>query len=268
MQTPALGRLEEKMLGFTKYKKKAKDIKQLVTGYGACYASTFITKKGQNVNYFYREESDFSEDSGWRFLSGKETQEDIDNPKTIEIYDVNTIANYSKDIIPFLDYEKGFAFERNQENGNFYCLQNECKTQLNLTYAFSQLRKRNEKVPNPLWLPTEKEIDNFEEEYKIKFPKDYKSYLLTASDVILGCLEPGQIIDKKDENTYLGNILKIYESFGLNSEYIPICNDNDSFYCIDKDSKIHLIDSDLNNDSIVYEDLADWILNCWIRNCI
>ncbi|WP_407399243.1 DUF2185 domain-containing protein, partial [Treponema sp.] len=201
-------------------------------------------------------------------FSGKETQEDIDNPKMIEIYDVNTIANYTKDIIPFLDYEKGFAFERNQENGNFYCLQNERKIQLDLAYAFSQLRKRTEEVPNPLRLPIEKEIENFEVEYKIKFPKDYRAYLLTSSDVILGCLEPGQIIDKNDENTYLGNILGIYKSFGLNSEYIPICNDNDSFYCIDKDSRIHLMDPDSNNDSVVYEDLADWILNCWVKNSI
>lgn len=51
-------------------------------------------------------------DSGWRFFSGTESQEEIDNPENVEIYDVNTIANYDVTIIPYLHTESDTAFER------------------------------------------------------------------------------------------------------------------------------------------------------------
>ena len=40
----------------------------------------------------YKEEPDNDVDSGWRFFSGFETDEYVNNPKNIEVYDVNTIV--------------------------------------------------------------------------------------------------------------------------------------------------------------------------------
>lgn len=62
----------------------------------------------------YREQSDpdFDGDSGWRFFSGKESQEQIDDPAHTDVYDVNTIANYDPGIIPFLNSPVNSAFER------------------------------------------------------------------------------------------------------------------------------------------------------------
>ncbi len=67
----------------------------------------------------YREKPDKATDSGWRFLAGDETDEYVDNPDNIGIYDVNTIAYYDPDIIPYLDFPTGAAFERDQINGKF-----------------------------------------------------------------------------------------------------------------------------------------------------
>ena len=39
----------------------------------------------------------------------------MDDPSNHEIYDVNTIANYSPDITEFLDAPYGSAFERNPD---------------------------------------------------------------------------------------------------------------------------------------------------------
>lgn len=60
----------------------------------------------------YREEPDGAYDSGWRFFSGEETQEYVDDPNNIMVYDVNTIANYDPAIIPYLDSPYGSAFRR------------------------------------------------------------------------------------------------------------------------------------------------------------
>jgi hypothetical protein len=94
------------------FKIPAAKLKPLAPSRGACYATDSITVDGNKVNYMYREAPDFPEDSGWRFFSGKESAEQIDDPDYFQIYDVNTIANYDPDIIPFLDVPPNSAFER------------------------------------------------------------------------------------------------------------------------------------------------------------
>ena len=90
----------------------AERIERLVPAMGWCYASDHITVEGRLVGYLYREAPDSEGDSGWRFLSGAEDQAYVDNPENFEIYDVNTIANYDRSIIPLLNEEPPCAFER------------------------------------------------------------------------------------------------------------------------------------------------------------
>ncbi|SDE00695.1 DUF2185 domain-containing protein [Niabella drilacis] len=91
---------------------KKEDIKKVISPMGGCYASDMITVEGLPVKYMYREEGNFEKDSGWRFLSGTESQEYLDNPENLMIYDVNTIANYDPSIIPYLNAEIGSEFIR------------------------------------------------------------------------------------------------------------------------------------------------------------
>lgn len=95
------------------------EIVDLVPGRGGCFATYMITVQGLNVGYMYREEPNFQGDIGWRFFAGEETQEYVDNADNLAIYDVNTIANYDSDIIPFLDEPIGSAFERDKNNRSF-----------------------------------------------------------------------------------------------------------------------------------------------------
>jgi hypothetical protein len=105
-----------------KFRLSANDMKPLATGRGSCYASDYITVEGCKVGYMYREDPGSSTgnvtDSGWRFFSGQESQEYVDNPANLAIYDVNTIANYDPGIIKHLSAEFGKAFAR-AENGEF-----------------------------------------------------------------------------------------------------------------------------------------------------
>ena len=88
-------------------------------GRGACMASDLITVNGMKVGYMYREKPDFETDSGWHFFAGTETQEYAEHADNFAIYDVNTIANYDTEIIPFLDSPAGSAFERDRQTGYF-----------------------------------------------------------------------------------------------------------------------------------------------------
>ena len=60
----------------------------------------------------YRESPDHDADSGWRFMTGLESEEYLENSDNLGIYDVNTIANYDQRIIPHLNAPTGSVFER------------------------------------------------------------------------------------------------------------------------------------------------------------
>lgn len=97
------------------FKLAASEIRRLIPSMGGCFASDRITVDGARVGCMYREEPDFPEDSGWRFLAGDESDEYMDNPDNHAIYDVNTFANYDREIIPFLESPPGSRFIRDPE---------------------------------------------------------------------------------------------------------------------------------------------------------
>jgi hypothetical protein len=91
----------------------------LAEGYGGCIATDMITVEGRKVRFMYRKEPDNDVDSGWCFTAGSESDEYMDDAANLAIYDVNTIANYDPDIIPFLDAPIGSAFEREDADEEF-----------------------------------------------------------------------------------------------------------------------------------------------------
>lgn len=95
-----------------KFKLSAQEIIQLIEPMGGCIATDKITVEGELVDYMVREEPHTDIDSGWQFFSGTESQEYVDNPDNSAIYDVNTIANYDRAIIPYLHLPFGTQLER------------------------------------------------------------------------------------------------------------------------------------------------------------
>ena len=94
-------------------------IKPLATGRGACIATDMILVQGRKVGYFYRDEPQDQQDSGWIFTSGHEAPEYMDDAGNHGVYDVNTLANYDPEIIPFLNAPPGCSFEREGGTGPF-----------------------------------------------------------------------------------------------------------------------------------------------------
>lgn len=102
-----------------KFALRSDQIKPLATNRGGCIATDMITVEGCSVGYMYRHEPSNDIDSGWCFMSGRESQAYMDDAANHAIYDVNTIANYDPDIIPFLDAPTGSGFERQGRSGRF-----------------------------------------------------------------------------------------------------------------------------------------------------
>jgi hypothetical protein len=97
-----------------KLKLSASEIQDIAPGHGACIATDMITVEGKRVRFMYREAPSDEVDSGWRFLSGYESDDYMNDAANHAVYDVNTIANYDRDIVPFLDAPIGSAYERPQ----------------------------------------------------------------------------------------------------------------------------------------------------------
>ena len=94
------------------YKLSAAKMRPLAVGRGGAIASDRITVDGRPVGHMYRTRSRNEMDSGWAFLAGDETEAYMAENENHDIYDVNTIANYDRDIIPLLDAPVGAAFIR------------------------------------------------------------------------------------------------------------------------------------------------------------
>jgi hypothetical protein len=94
-------------------------IQRIISPMGGCLATDRILVDGKKVGYMYREITERAEDSGWRFFAGDESQEYIDDISHTAIYDVNTIANYDRDIIQYLQVPPPCAFDRVKGTHNF-----------------------------------------------------------------------------------------------------------------------------------------------------
>lgn len=99
------------------YKLKMEEIIKLIELKGSCIASDKVTIDGLQIGYMYREKPSNEYDSGWRFFAGDEDESYTNNPDNFSIFDLNTICNYDRTIIPYLESEIGSSFEK--INGEF-----------------------------------------------------------------------------------------------------------------------------------------------------
>ena len=87
--------------------------------FGFVLATKMLVDGKRKVRYMYHEEVTNPQDSGWRFFCGDEDDEYVNNPDNIAVYDINTILEIDKSILPYLDCAVGVALEREDENSTF-----------------------------------------------------------------------------------------------------------------------------------------------------
>ncbi|GGJ04468.1 cell wall assembly protein [Shewanella hanedai] len=127
-----------------------------------------------------------------------------------------------------------------------------------------QLQEMSETVPIPLELPTFDQLVMAEEEILMPFPGELKQYLLYASDVIYGSLEPVTVSDP-NSHTFLPEVTAYAWSIGLSREYVPICQQGNNFYCIDQEGQV-LLWNENGTESEYWESLWDWVEQVWMKS--
>ncbi len=101
------------------FRRQAWEIEKIVPDMGSCMASDRITVDGLQVGFMYRESPMDEIDTGWRLFSGDESDIYLKSSDNFEIYDINTVVNYYRDILDKLNCPIGSAFERNADTGQF-----------------------------------------------------------------------------------------------------------------------------------------------------
>ncbi len=103
------------------FKIKPEELKQIIKDERGCLATDKITVEGMKVGFMYRDrpDEDIENDSGWRFFSGTEEQDWVDDINNCEIISINTMANYDPAILPYLKSKVGSEWERIEGTDKF-----------------------------------------------------------------------------------------------------------------------------------------------------
>ncbi|MCF1427628.1 MAG: SMI1/KNR4 family protein [Shewanella sp.] len=129
--------------------------------------------------------------------------------------------------------------------------------------VIDKLQELSEQVPVPLDLPDFDQLVEVEEEILIPLPAELQEYLLHASDVVYGTLEPVTAADP-GSHTYLPEVAAHAWSIGLPRDLIPICQVGDDFYCISQEGEVFFWhDYQLLKDS--WESFWQWVEDVWLE---
>lgn len=126
-----------------------------------------------------------------------------------------------------------------------------------------ELRASAEVVPVPLDLPEEDDLLQVESEILLTLPSDYRTFLLEASDIVLGHLEPATAADP-NSHTYLPELASKAWEEGLPRHVFPICEDKDAYYVMDEDGNICLWrEGDFAEKQ--FESIWEWVREVWMK---
>jgi hypothetical protein len=67
-----------------------------------CFVTKMVLEDRERVGYMYREQADNPGDSGWRFFSGRESQDYVDDPANTKLCAVATVSQLDRAVIPYL----------------------------------------------------------------------------------------------------------------------------------------------------------------------
>jgi len=135
---------------------------------------------------------------------------------------------------------------------------------MNLDQAIHELRCLNKPVPKPMRLPTPDEMDRAQQLLDVIFHADYRKYLLEASDIVYGTLEPCTVTSNGGHTDLITVARNAWSKVGVSKNLLPICEDNGDYYCMDTSGQIVFWSHDGATDEKL-PDLATWINQVWIE---
>lgn len=127
-----------------------------------------------------------------------------------------------------------------------------------------ELHEVAEQVPVPLELPEHDQVVDAQEQILMPLPFDFREFLMEASDVVYGTLEPVTVADSSS-HTYLPEVTATAWSLGLPREMIALCESREGYYCVAQDGEIKLWRDD-DYDSETWENIWYWVRDVWLES--
>ncbi|MCK5894923.1 MAG: SMI1/KNR4 family protein [Endozoicomonadaceae bacterium] len=131
-----------------------------------------------------------------------------------------------------------------------------------MEYVIEFLKDNALDVLAPLSLPDEDTLVEIEEELLIHMPFDLREFLLNVSDAVYGFIEPVTVTDHQS-HTYLPDVAAEAWNAFVPRHLIPICHDNDQYYCIDETGEITCW-SDGGESGEIWSSIWSWAQEVWL----
>lgn len=127
-----------------------------------------------------------------------------------------------------------------------------------------ELHEHAEDVPVPLELPEHDQVVVAQEQILMPLPEGFLEFLMTASDVVYGTLEPVTVADPSS-HTYLPEVTATAWSLGMPREMVALCESREGVYCVAQDGEVKLWRDD-DFDSEVWETVWYWVRDVWLQS--
>ena len=134
---------------------------------------------------------------------------------------------------------------------------------MSLASTIARLRSLKKSVPQPSRLPTPAEVAAAERELGIKLHPDFVVYLLQASDIVYGYIEP-VTLSEPNAHTHLNDVCRDAWAAGMPRDFVPICEDNGDYYCVTPGGEVAYWSHDGASDER-WQDIAHWIRDVWLE---
>lgn len=133
-----------------------------------------------------------------------------------------------------------------------------------LDKVINQLKKLSNGEVINVPLPDDVLLDSYEKDINFSFPADYRRLLKEAGNIFYGTIDLLLVTKNKQYPCELSIVLNEAREQGLPKDWLTICEDNGSYYCLISDGKVRYWTLDgYSNDS--WDDLADWVEQVWIN---
>jgi hypothetical protein len=127
-----------------------------------------------------------------------------------------------------------------------------------------ELRELAEDIPVPLEVPEHDQLVVAQEQILMPLPFDFIEFLLEATDIVYGTIEPVTISDPHS-HTYLPEVTAMAWSLGMSRELVAVCESLGGYYCIDEGGEIRYWKDDEYSDE-TWENIWYWLRDVWMKS--
>ncbi|MCU6668788.1 SMI1/KNR4 family protein [Enterobacteriaceae bacterium H4N4] len=112
-------------------------------------------------------------------------------------------------------------------------------------------------------LPDDTIISQYEEEVGFSFSLGYKKLLQEVGNISYGTIELLSVTVDKKFHGELSTAINDAKEIGVPASWLPICEDNGSYYCIDPQGRVRYWTGDGASEE-QWHDLAAWVKDVWL----